>query len=100
MKTSTTTPETDAGGEPAKGNGASSSHILRQPPDFEALFPIRRVLADDGTAPHDPSLDPALMRNMMRMMIWNRELDERLTKLQRQGRIGFHIGSVGEEALM
>ncbi|MCC7381766.1 MAG: thiamine pyrophosphate-dependent dehydrogenase E1 component subunit alpha [Deltaproteobacteria bacterium] len=36
----------------------------------------------------------------MEMMIWNRELDDRLTKLQRQGRIGFHIGSVGEEALM
>jgi 2-oxoisovalerate dehydrogenase E1 component alpha subunit len=31
-------------------------------------------------------------------MVTNRILDERLTTLQRQGRIGFHIGSIGEEA--
>jgi 2-oxoisovalerate dehydrogenase E1 component alpha subunit len=31
-------------------------------------------------------------------MVRTRLLDERLTALQRQGRIGFHIGSLGEEA--
>lgn len=81
-------------------NGAKPAKILQQMPDFEAMFPIRRYIQDDGSASPDPGLDPALMRRMMAMMIWNRELDERLTKLQRQGRIGFHIGSVGEEALM
>ncbi|MCK6549034.1 pyruvate dehydrogenase (acetyl-transferring) E1 component subunit alpha [Myxococcota bacterium] len=82
-----------------KPNGVKAS-ILQSPPDFEAMFPVRRYLGDDGSPAIEPGLDPALMKRMMRFMIWNRELDERLTKLQRQGRIGFHIGSVGEEALM
>ena len=33
-----------------------------------------------------------------RAMLLSRRLDERLMALQRQGRIGFHIGSLGEEA--
>jgi 2-oxoisovalerate dehydrogenase E1 component alpha subunit len=82
-------------------NGSKPAQKILQPvPDFEAMFPIRRYLQDDGSAVQDPQLDRELMRRMLTMMIWNRELDERLTKLQRQGRIGFHIGSVGEEALM
>ena len=31
-------------------------------------------------------------------MVLNRSLDERMITLQRQGRIGFYIGSIGEEA--
>lgn len=94
--------------EAAKGengeNGASAgaaakpAAILQSQPDFSAIFPIRRCLHEDGTVIHDPDLEPELMRGMLKAMIWNREFDERLTKLQRQGRIGFHIGSVGEEA--
>jgi pyruvate dehydrogenase E1 component subunit alpha len=83
-----------------EGNGKESEPILTPPPDFKAMFPTRRYLQEDGSVLHDPELDPSLMRRLMRFMILNRELDERLTKLQRQGRIGFHIGSVGEEALM
>lgn len=86
---------------PAGTNGTKSApKILQSVPDFEAMFPIRSYLKEDGSAAPDPQLEPELMRKMMAAMIWNRELDERLTKLQRQGRIGFHIGSVGEEALM
>jgi pyruvate dehydrogenase E1 component alpha subunit len=97
MKNDTTTNEHAT----AQTNGAKpSSKILHPVPDFEAMFPIRSYMQEDGSAAPDPGLDPALMRRMMAMMIWNRELDERLTKLQRQGRIGFHIGSIGEEALM
>ncbi len=86
-----------------KKNGAPVAPertIAESPPDFEALFPIRRSMADDGTALNDPGLDEATLLKIMEFMIYNRELDDRLTKLQRQGRIGFHIGSVGEEALM
>jgi 2-oxoisovalerate dehydrogenase E1 component alpha subunit len=86
------------------GNGQAErekrSAILTVPADVKAMFPLRRHLLDDGRVESDPGLDPELMKRMMRFMILNRELDERLTKLQRQGRIGFHIGSVGEEALM
>lgn len=63
-------------------------------------FPLVTVMRDDGSV--DASLMPKLSQDevlsLYRSMVLNRVLDERLTTLQRQGRIGFHIGSVGEEA--
>ena len=58
------------------------------------------VLREDGSvdASEMPKLSEAEIRSLYRIMVLNRVLDERLTTLQRQGRIGFHIGSVGEEA--
>jgi len=47
---------------------------------------------------HDPELSPDEVITLYRHMMLTRLLDERLTGLQRQGRIGFHIGSLGEEA--
>ena len=50
----------------------------------------------------DPSRDPRLDRRscarIYEGMLRTRLIDERLTKLQRQGRIGFHVGAEGEEA--
>lgn len=61
---------------------------------------VVRVLRDDGTL--DEALDPRLTAEevieLYRNMVQTRVIDERLVALQRQGRIGFHIGSVGEEA--
>jgi pyruvate dehydrogenase E1 component alpha subunit len=58
------------------------------------------VLREDGTL--DPDRDPGLSAEQViagyRAMVQTRWLDERLTRLQRQGRIGFHVGSLGEEA--
>lgn len=76
-----------------------ASPIAESMPDFEKLMPLRTCLRN-GDAHDAPALDDGTLRHMLEFMILNRELDERLTKLQRQGRIGFHIGSVGEEALM
>jgi pyruvate dehydrogenase E1 component alpha subunit len=61
---------------------------------------VVRALRDDGTiAPeHDPRLSKEDVIALYRHMVVTRLLDERLVALQRQGRIGFHIGSVGEEA--
>ena len=67
---------------------------------FEEKFPLRTCIDSNGKAANDPGLSKDLLRRIMHYMVLNRELDERLTKLQRQGRIGFHIGSIGEEALM
>ena len=65
-----------------------------------AEFPLVTVMRDDGSV--DGSVMPKLSQDeilgLYRAMVLNRILDERLTTLQRQGRIGFHIGSVGEEA--
>ncbi len=66
---------------------------------WEREFPLRSVIADDGSA--DPSQvmlgdDEAV--ELYRWMVLSREVDERMIQLQRQGRIAFYIGAIGEEA--
>ena len=59
-----------------------------------------QVIRDDGTL--DPRLDPGLSVDQVvalyKAMVRTRVVDDRLEKLQRQGRIAFHVGSLGEEA--
>lgn len=70
-----------------------------QPGFFLREFPLQTVLRDDGTAePSEVSLADADLVMLYRWMALNRALDERMITLQRQGRIGFYIGSIGEEA--
>lgn len=68
-------------------------------PEF-VLSDMVTVLGAGGVP--DPATDPHmpddLAVSLFRHMLLTRALDERLVTLQRQGRIGFHIGSVGEEA--
>lgn len=45
-----------------------------------------------------PSLNKNQLLETYRLMLLSRRVDERMTMLQRQGRIGFYIGSIGEEA--
>lgn len=61
---------------------------------------VLAVLDDQGRADpsRDPRLDLALVRKIYEGMLRTRLIDVRLTKLQRQGRIGFHVGGEGEEA--
>jgi len=61
---------------------------------------VVRVLRDDGSLDpaHDPHLAGEEVVALYRAMVRTRLLDDRLTAIQRQGRIGFHIGSLGEEA--
>jgi 2-oxoisovalerate dehydrogenase E1 component alpha subunit len=65
-----------------------------------SLENITSVIRPDGSA--DPAQDPrlplALVKQLYTAMVRTRVIDERLVTLQRQGRIGFHIGSLGEEA--
>ncbi len=74
------------------------------PPDGEAgrwerEFPIFRIVAEDGSAdPSGVALPDAELLRLYRLMLLSRELDERMVVLQRQGRIGFYVGAVGEEA--
>jgi 2-oxoisovalerate dehydrogenase E1 component alpha subunit len=75
-------------------------------PDIPATFrpeqpsKVIRVLSDDATLDprHDPRLSESEVLELYRWMVTTRQLDERLVALQRQGRIGFHVGSLGEEA--
>jgi pyruvate dehydrogenase E1 component alpha subunit len=61
---------------------------------------VMRVMREDGSLDpaHDPALSDAELIALYTAMVRVRVLDDRLVTLQRQGRIGFHIGSIGEEA--
>jgi 2-oxoisovalerate dehydrogenase E1 component alpha subunit len=68
---------------------------------FLREFPLRRIVDEDGTVVGDEAeigLEDAEVLRLYRWMVLNRTLDERMVTLQRQGRIGFYIGSIGEEA--
>ncbi|MEO0321636.1 MAG: thiamine pyrophosphate-dependent enzyme [Myxococcota bacterium] len=57
------------------------------------------VIAKDGSAgPADPKLPVEQVVDFYEAMVRTRTIDVQLERLQRQGRIGFHIGSLGEEA--
>ncbi len=77
----------------------SSTNATRHPSDALAEDVVR-VMRDDGSL--DPKTDPGVSADdvlaLYRAMVRVRVLDDRLVALQRQGRIGFHIGSLGEEA--
>jgi pyruvate dehydrogenase E1 component alpha subunit len=68
-------------------------------PEF-VLGDVVKVLEPDSTVhpDNDPGLSPERCVALYEHMVMTRVLDERLVTLQRQGRIGFHIGSMGEEA--
>ena len=66
---------------------------------FLREFPLQRVVDEEGVAdPAEILLPDEALRTLYRWMVLGRALDERMVTLQRQGRIGFYIGSIGEEA--
>jgi 2-oxoisovalerate dehydrogenase E1 component alpha subunit len=70
------------------------------PGRFLAEFPIYRVVDEDGklVAGAELEIPEAELLALYRWMVLGRSLDERMITLQRQGRIGFYIGAIGEEA--
>src|SRR5450432_1764106 len=68
---------------------------------YTVKLEVIRVIDDDGNLVH-PEREPALtgdeLRRLFRMMLLVRLLDERMLLLQRQGRMGFYLTSLGEEA--
>jgi 2-oxoisovalerate dehydrogenase E1 component alpha subunit len=78
----------------AVGRGSSA----RRPEDVLAADVVS-VLRPDGTVGgQEPELTDGDVVELYRAMVRSRLFDERAVMLQRQGRIGFHIGSIGEEA--
>jgi 2-oxoisovalerate dehydrogenase E1 component alpha subunit len=60
-----------------------------------------RILDDQGGTLPDSRLPDLQQQDLLQLyqsMLLIRRIDERMTKLQRQGRIGFYVGSTGEEA--
>ncbi len=69
------------------------------PGRWEREFPLQTVIEEDGSAdPARVTLTDAKALDLFRWMILSREMDERMVQLQRQGRIAFYIGAIGEEA--
>ncbi len=73
---------------------------VRTPSQNPVGSEIISALRPDGTLDpaHDPGLSDEEVTFLYRQMVTTRQMDERLVMLQRQGRIGFHVGSLGEEA--
>jgi len=69
-------------------------------PGADAPDAVVSVMRDDGSLDpaHDPGLSDDDVKSLYRYLVQTRQLDERFVQLQRQGRIGFHVGSLGEEA--
>ena len=73
-----------------------------EPSDIHQLaYGLVRVLDDDGKAvgPWNPKLEPQVLRDGLRAMMLTRAYDDRLYKVQRQGKISFYIKCRGEEAV-
>jgi len=60
-----------------------------------------RVLDDNHQAvgPWDPKLDQATLLEALRLMTLVRQYDDRMQRMQRQGKITFYMQSLGEEAV-
>jgi pyruvate dehydrogenase E1 component alpha subunit len=80
-------------------SATASAHGRRSLSDVLAPG-VLRVMGEDGTVEpgRDPGLSAADLVSLYTSMVRVRILDDRLVALQRQGRIGFHVGSIGEEA--
>jgi len=61
---------------------------------------MMQVISEAGAVSKkdDPAIPQEDLIRLYRLMVLNREVDDRMMKLQRQGRIGFYLQSMGEEA--
>jgi pyruvate dehydrogenase E1 component alpha subunit len=75
---------------------------FRHTTDGETLrLEVIRVIDDEGRVTH-PEREPRVsgddLRRLFRTLVQVRLVDERMLRLQRQGRLGFYLSSIGEEA--
>ena len=69
--------------------------------DIEHLaLDLVRVLDDEHVAqgPWNPELDQATLIRALRLMVLTRAYDDRMQRMQRQGKITFYMQALGEEA--
>ena len=67
----------------------------------DLAYGLVRVLDDDGKAvgAWDPELDAETLRRALRAMMLTRAFDERMFRMQRQGKTSFYLKCTGEEAV-
>jgi 2-oxoisovalerate dehydrogenase E1 component alpha subunit len=86
----------------------SAAGAVNRPPidaraaDIEYLaLKLVRVLDDDHNAqgPWNPQLDKQTLSEALRLMVLTRTYDDRMQRMQRQGKITFYMQALGEEAV-
>ncbi len=67
----------------------------------ELAFQLIRVLDDEGSpkGAWDPGLDAETLKRGLRAMLLTRAYDERMVRMQRQGKTSFYMKCTGEEAV-
>ena len=67
----------------------------------DLAYALIRVLDDQGASvgPWDPALDAEVLRRGLRAMLLTRAYDERMHRVQRQGKTSFYMKCTGEEAV-
>ena len=86
---------------------SDAGEIPRPAPDSSAgeieylAHGLVRVLDDDGAAQGEwnPNLSPEQLLEALRLMLLTRQYDDRMHRMQRQGKITFFMQSLGEEAV-
>ena len=97
-------------GEPVNFDGMivpEAGSVRRpEPLDCEAdmrdmPFSLVRVLNEEGRAvgPWAPDISPDVLRKGLRAMLLTRLFDDKLFRIQRQGKTSFYMKSTGEEAI-
>ena len=87
---------------PPPAGAARRPDIDADPSDIHDLaYGMIRVLDDEGCAvgPWRPRLDSDSLREGLRAMMLTRAFDERMYRVQRQGKISFYVKCTGEEAV-
>lgn len=88
-------------------NLSAAGEVERPPTNARAVdidylaVKLVRVLDEDHVAkgPWDPGLDADTLIKALRLMVLNRAYDERMQRMQRQGKVTFYIQALGEEAV-
>ena len=86
---------------------SEAGSIKRPDPDTPAseieflAHELVRVLDDDAQAQGEwlPDLSPEQLLEALRLMLLTRQFDDRMQRMQRQGKISFYMQSLGEEAI-
>src|SRR5260221_8106940 len=101
--------------QPMPGERPDFSYVPRLPPGsverpdiavpaqqtHHLAYSLIRVLDDDANAvgEWDPQLDPETLRRGLRAMMLTRAYDDRMYRVQRQGKTSFYMKCTGEEAI-
>ncbi len=86
---------------PKAGDLARPDELVEAGSTSDLSFGMIRVLNDncEAVGPWDPKLPADTLRNGLRNMLLTRLYDERMLRMQRQGKMSFYLKCTGEEAV-